>query len=324
MQVAGDCLELMKLMPDNSVDLVFTSPPYEDARTYGVGFKLRGEDWVKWMYERCVEMARVCKGVVCINCEGKTRGFNYSATPFLLLADLKRAGYAMRKPLAFYRKGIPGSGGPDWFRNDWEPVICFQQSKGKLAWSDKTAMGHKPRWAPGGAMSNRHANGKRVNSDLSNRNKWGTTPSNNYRTKERRQNGERALEPKVAAAVSEGLKPGQKLHTKNNGSTMRVQCYDEPVLANPGNVIKCIVGGGVMGSPLAHENEAPFPEKLAEFFIRSLCPPGGIVLDPFCGSGTVAAVAKRTGRRWICYDLRQSQIDLTERRLATVQPELLS
>ena len=70
-----------------------------------------------------------------------------------------------------------------------------------------------------------------------------------------------------------------------------------------------------MGSPLAHENEAPFPESLAEFFVRSFCPPGGTVLDPFMGSGTTLAVAQRTGREAIGIDLRESQVELTNRRV---------
>ncbi len=118
--------------------------------------------------------------------------------------------------------------------------------------------------------------------------------------------------------------------------TTEDQTYIPPVLANPGNVINqlytaekvatllgqpadiidCKVGGGQMGSDLAHENEAPFPESLAEFFVCSFCPPGGIVLDPFSGSGTTAAVAMRWGRRALCCDLRQSQVELTRRRVA--------
>jgi len=82
------------------------------------------------------------------------------------------------------------------------------------------------------------------------------------------------------------------------------QDYQEPVLANPGNVIHRKVGGGHMGHLLAHENEAPFPESLADFFVRSFCPPGGIVLDPFCGSGTTLAVACKAGRQGIGLDIR--------------------
>lgn len=69
-----------------------------------------------------------------------------------------------------------------------------------------------------------------------------------------------------------------------------------------------------MGSSLAHENEAPFPESLADFFIRSFCPPGGIVMDPFSGSGTTAAAAIKSGRNYIAMDIRESQVDLTNRR----------
>jgi len=90
-----------------------------------------------------------------------------------------------------------------------------------------------------------------------------------------------------------------------------------------GNVIKLNVGGGMMGSKLAHENEAPFPEKLAEFFVRSLCPPGGTVLDPFSGSGTTAAVAMAHGRNAIATDVRESQVELTRRRVAQVQGVLV-
>lgn len=35
---AGDCLEIMRGLPDGFADLTITSPPYEDARTYGIGF----------------------------------------------------------------------------------------------------------------------------------------------------------------------------------------------------------------------------------------------------------------------------------------------
>ena len=93
-----------------------------------------------------------------------------------------------------------------------------------------------------------------------------------------------------------------------------------PDKANPGNIIDCgCGGGGNIGSDLAHENEAPFPEKLVEPFILSFCPPGGTVLDPFGGSGTTAAVAEKHGRNWISIDIRSSQIDLTHRRIREVR-----
>ncbi len=47
---------------------------------------------------------------------------------------------------------------------------------------------------------------------------------------------------------------------------------------------------------------AVFPEKLAEICIQAGCPPGGIVLDPFVGSGTAAVVAQRIGREFVGID----------------------
>lgn len=265
-----DCLEALREIPTGSVDLVMCSPPYEDARTYGIDYKLKGQEWVDWAFERFVECDRICKGLTCWVVEGKTRKFQYSATPILLMADLHRAGIRLRKPPAYKRVGIPGSGGPDWLRNDYEFMVC--SSHGRLPWSDNTAMGSPPKYPPGGAMSNRHTDGRRRNK-----------------------------------------KTGIRLSNGKSG-------YSPPDIANPGNVIDCgTVGGGNMGSDLAHENEAPFPESLAEFVIKSFCPPDGIVLDPFCGSGTTLAVAERLGRRWIGLDIRASQIDLTGRRLAEVQ-----
>lgn len=79
-----------------------------------------------------------------------------------------------------------------------------------------------------------------------------------------------------------------------------------------------------MGSNLAHENEAPFPEALARFFTLSFCPPGGLVIDPFSGSGTTIAVAVAEGRRGLACDIRESQVQLTRRRLAGVTPTMMA
>ncbi|MCJ8336399.1 MAG: hypothetical protein MJH10_19550, partial [Epibacterium sp.] len=137
--ILGDCLDIMREMDNDSVDLVFTSPPYEDARTYGIDFNLQSQDWVDWSVERYVECCRVSRGLVAWVVEGKTRQFRWSATPALLMADLHRKGVKLRKPPVFKRVGIPGSGGPDWLRNDYEFIVCA--SGGKLPWSDNTACG---------------------------------------------------------------------------------------------------------------------------------------------------------------------------------------
>lgn len=271
--ICGDCLEALKKFPDNCVDLVFTSPPYEDCRTYGIDFKLKGQEWVDWLIPIISECSRVCKGLVAFVVQGKTRNFRWSATPALLIADLHRKNFFLRNPPLYNRSGIPGQGGPDWLRSDYEWIICISNG-GKLPWSDNTAMGHPPKCKPGGDPTNRKKNGERGRL---------TDGGMRYSNSKRRKHGYTINKIKIA---------------------------------NPGNIIRC--SGGHTGSKHAHENEAPFPEKLAEFFIRSFCPPQGIALDPFMGSGTTCAVAKKNGRNYIGIDIRQSQIELTTRRLNDV------
>lgn len=60
---------------------------------------------------------------------------------------------------------------------------------------------------------------------------------------------------------------------------------------------------------------ARFPEKLAEFFILSGSTEGDVVLDPFSGSGTTAAVAQRLNRVWIGIDANADYCRLATLRL---------
>jgi|SRR6185436_16525204 len=66
--------------------------------------------------------------------------------------------------------------------------------------------------------------------------------------------------------------------------------------------------------PYAGAHFATMPEALVQPCILAGCPVGGLVLDPFLGSGTVGAVAERLGRRWVGVDLRYQ--DLATRRTA--------
>lgn len=317
----GDCSEIITRKKIKA-DLVFGSPPYEDARKSCLN--LKGEAWVQWALERYLACLSSCSGLVAWVVQGRTRNFEYSCVPQMLMVRLKETGAILRNPPIFHRVGICGSGGPDWLRSDYEHVICATRKKGRLPWSDNTACGHPPKWAPGGEMSHRVSSGARVNQWGHSINSGGTkilkdgrVRSKGKRPSHRLGRGQN-LKGSCADKVS-SMRRGDiqgKLHTKRDpDEVMREQAYTPPALANPGNVIKVLVGGGLMGSKLAHEHPAPFPEKLAEFFIRSFCPKGGTVLDPFCGSGTTGAVALRLGRKFIGIDIDSKWIRLTERRL---------
>lgn len=63
---------------------------------------------------------------------------------------------------------------------------------------------------------------------------------------------------------------------------------------------------------------AMFPERLVEPCILAGCPVGGVVLDPFLGSGTTGAVAKRLGRQYIGIDLNPAYCRAAEDRIREI------
>ena len=157
----GDFAETLALC-DGAADLVFTSPPYADARTYGMGC-----NWTMDDYHRlgvAVFDALRPGGHALINVDapvrewrkgyGTERGFH----PWRLMLDwAEEIGFRVPDRLAFGRRGQIGY---FWgFRNDWEPLLWFQRpgdgwepdtlaiaSKGKRTYA---GTGHKTRNADG-------------------------------------------------------------------------------------------------------------------------------------------------------------------------------
>jgi hypothetical protein len=293
-------------LPDGSVDLVLGSPPYIDARLYfedgrDLGIARNCEEWVAGMMRYSREALRVSRGMVLWVVAGKTDGRNYQPGPEGLIWEWYKSGGFQECPCYWHRVGIAGSGHDQWFRKDVEYVVAFKRDP-VLPWSDNTANGHPPKWAAGGEMNHRVTDGTL-------RDQWGHSGT-----------GERAERRKDGSIAAAG-RPSHRIATKGDA-----QGDSPPVLANPGNMIVSVdngdapswassvihvnTGGGFLGWEGASENEAPYPQALAEWFIRSFCPPGGIVLDPFSGSGTTVRAALALGRRGIGLDLRMSQCQL--------------
>ena len=69
------------------------------------------------------------------------------------------------------------------------------------------------------------------------------------------------------------------------------------------------------GSRLKHQHPATYPDQLPYDFIECFCPEGGIVLDPFMGSGTTALAAKALKRNYFGIDISQEYVDLAQKRV---------
>jgi len=76
-------------------------------------------------------------------------------------------------------------------------------------------------------------------------------------------------------------------------------------------------------SRMSGDHLAPFPEELVRPCILAGCPEGGVVLDPFAGSGTTGRVALRTRRQAVLIELNPEYIPLIRERCSGFTPELL-
>lgn len=71
----------------------------------------------------------------------------------------------------------------------------------------------------------------------------------------------------------------------------------------------------ILTKPFPEAHFAVYPPELIETPIKAGCPEGGIVLDPFMGSGTTALVAKQLNRNFIGYELNPDYVDMIKKRL---------
>jgi len=107
----GDSLQLLKDMPDNSVDLVITSPPYADLKTY-IDFKgILANDYVEWFLPYCNEICRVIKptGSFILNINDKVEDRFRHPYVFDLISELhKRTELKLFERLFWNKmKGLP-------------------------------------------------------------------------------------------------------------------------------------------------------------------------------------------------------------------------
>jgi site-specific DNA-methyltransferase (adenine-specific) len=127
----GDSLDLLKKTPDNSVDLVITSPPYADLKTY-VDFKgILADDYVNWFIPYCKEIERVIKptGSFILNINDKVEGGFRHPYVFDLISQLhKQTGLKMFERLFWNKmKGLPNR---SRFGDRVEYVFWFAKQKG--------------------------------------------------------------------------------------------------------------------------------------------------------------------------------------------------
>ncbi len=126
----GDSKEKLKLLDDNSVDLIFTSPPYADRRkkTYG---GIKPENYVEWFLPISNELLRVLKptGTFVLNIKEKAeKGERHTYVIELILA-LRKQGWYWTEEFVWHKKNSYPGKWPNRFRDSWERLLQFNKSK---------------------------------------------------------------------------------------------------------------------------------------------------------------------------------------------------
>ncbi len=126
----GDSKEVLKKLPDNSVDLIFTSPPYADQRknTYG---GIPPNKYVDWFLPISKELLRVLKpdGTFILNIKEKVVKGERSTYVLELILEMRKQGWFWTEEFIWHKKNsFPGKW-PNRFRDSWERLLQFNKQK---------------------------------------------------------------------------------------------------------------------------------------------------------------------------------------------------
>lgn len=281
----GNTLDILKSFPSESIDMCITSPPYWNMRDYGVegqlGLEYTTEEFIDNLYNIFHEVKRVLKneGGLWINIRD-----TYSK-------GIKRCGVKNKSLCMIPERLIIKLLSDGWIlRNDiiWHkpnamPDSCknrFTVDYEHLYFLTKIDKGYyfKTQYEPFTSIST---------------NRQGVIENN--QDSKRQQ----LIDSKMVRHGAEGS-------TLNNPSKW----------SEKGRIKRTT--WSISTKPYKEAHFATFPTELITTPIDANCPPNGIVLDIFMGSGTVGVVAKQQGKHYIGIELNKEYIDIANKRINSI------
>ena len=255
--LVGDCREMLRTLPDESVHCCVTSPPYFGLRDYGVEGQLGLESTPD---EYVAEMVAVFREV--------HRVLRHDSTLWINLGDSIYSGNGQPKGRD------PRSPNRDWMRSRLRPLDA-----GGMGYPKKSLLGIP--WRVAHALQ---ADGWTIRQEII----WCRASA--------------FMEPSVTD------RPYRQHETIFLISKSRRYWFDRTTL--PEESV-----WHIEPERATREHCAPFPTELVRRCVRAGCSPGGVVLDPFIGSGTTALVADRLGRDCIGVELNPAYAEMARRRI---------
>lgn len=103
--VQGDCEEVLRSFPDNSIDLIFTSPPYADQRRHAYG-GVSPDDYVAWFLPKAQQLLRVLKPTGSFVLNIKERVVNGERHTYVLdlILSLRQQGWLWTEEFIWHKK----------------------------------------------------------------------------------------------------------------------------------------------------------------------------------------------------------------------------
>ena len=143
----GDSAEVLKALPDNTIDLIVTSPPYADQRksTYG---GVTTDQYVEWFLPISAELLRVLKptGTFILNIKEKVVNGERSTYVMELILAMRKQGWLWTEEFIWHKKNSYPGKWPNRFRDAWERLLQFNKSK-KFAMYQEEVMVPMGDWA---------------------------------------------------------------------------------------------------------------------------------------------------------------------------------
>jgi len=331
--VCGNALDALRQLPESSVDSCMTSPPYWGHREYdvaGIGQELTYHEYIGDLCEVLRQVKRVLKpeGSLWLNIGDSYQAKNLVGIPWRTAIRLiDEDGWILRNDVIWNKvKGAPDNS-RDKLRNIHEHVFHFVKQRNYYYNAD--AVRSKPQEAKvvnGSIISATGVSGVRykrqieLSSVLSPTEKIAALRALNAMLDEVR--ARRIADFRMIIRGQQRTTHSDQAKVSGRAKEIRDKGFYflkyHPNGSKPSDVWDIIPED----TQKREAHFAPFPEDLCRVPILATCPPVGVVLDPFCGTGTTLVVAKELGRSAIGIDISPAYAELARQRLSDLLTDL--
>ncbi len=328
--MAGDAHAVLRSIPAESIDFAMTSPPYWGKREYengGIGLEEDYRDYVKHLAEVFAEVKRVLKpeGSFWLNIGDTYSGKGLVGIPWRVAFEMiDNQGWVLRNDVIWNKLKGGMDNSQDRLANVHESLFHFVK-KTKGYYYDADAIRSKAREARvvnGAVISATGVSGVRYKRQIEL--STALLPSE----KKAAFNALDQILKDVAESKLSDFRMvirGQQRTTHSDNAKVSGRAKElidkgfyflkyHPKGSKPGDVWD-IIPEDTQGR---EGHFAPYPVDLCRRPLLATCPPGGVALDPFCGTGTTLVAASLLGRKSIGIDISQKYLELTQERLRSI------